>query len=597
MKKAWRKVQNMIFRLSGSKLGYRMFFIYIIGSVLPIAMIGYYWIHGTNRILVQQARDTEINELETVKRQMQEYFSTMRYVSQLFYFDEKLEEISVKKYWNYQDMVDDFREYTAFHTYSRYYTNLISWVSVYLENDTLAGNARFVRVDDSIRKSEWYRYIKEKGGGVAWQYMPPASGGNPGLCLTRQIKTRKGKDVGVLVMHLRNERIQEALSEREASTRILLNGEYEIAGNKEGPPLSSFREYLPAHDKGGTIQRNITCDGEEYVMTCNNVPLEESEDAIQIVSLQNYSSILQEVDKQSRDGVLIFMFSIALSILMILVFSFSFGRRVNRFRRQMQKAAEGNFELDDKIGGNDEISQLYEYLTTMIWKIQGLIAEVYREQLHAEQLKTRQKDAEYKMLASQINPHFLYNTLETIRMKARRQGQPEIEELVKMLAKILRCNVQAGNRDVTIASETELLEYYLKIQQYRFGERIQYHIAVDEEVENEKILPLLMQPIVENSIVHGLESKEGDGNIYVLIRKEEDHISIIIEDDGMGMSSEKLEDLKKRMQSGEGTGGSHIGICNVSQRIRLKYGEGYGIDIESAEGAGTKVRIVIPASE
>lgn len=593
-KRLGNRIRTWLGKLTGARLGYRMFLIYMIGSVLPIGMIGGYWIYGTNRILVQQVQDTEITELETIKRQLLENFDVMRHISQFFYFDEKLENIAESRYWKYQDMVDDFREYTAFQTYSNYYTNVISWIAVYLENDTLAGNSRFVKVDDTVKNSEWYRYIKEKGGGVAWRYMPPASASQNGLCLTRLIKTKESRDVGVLVMHLRDERLLETLLDREAVTKILLNGEKQIAENKSGPLLEQFQEHLPAKEKEGIIQKNIFCGGEDYLMTCLNVPLSESEDAIQIISLQPYRGILREVDKQSRDGVFLFLLSILVSIAMILLFSLSFSRRVNRFRCQMQKAAEGNFELEDRIGGRDEISELYEYLTTMIWKIQGLLADVYREQLHAEQLKTKQKDAEYKMLASQINPHFLYNTLETIRMKAREQGQAEIEELVKMLAKILRCNIQAGSQDVTIKSEVKLLEYYLKIQQYRFGERIQYHIAVDEELENKTILPLIMQPIVENSIIHGLESKEGDGNIYVLIQRKEDTISIIIEDDGLGMYEEKLAQLRSDLKSNAAHRRAHIGICNVAQRIRLKYGEAYGITIGSARGIGTKVEITIP---
>ncbi len=112
------------------------------------------------------------------------------------------------------------------------------------------------------------------------------------------------------------------------------------------------------------------------------------------------------------------------------------------------------------------------------------------------------------MLTSQINPHFLYNTLETIRMKARINKQYEIEELVKMLGKILRSSIQAGSKDMTIREEVELAEYYLKIQQYRFGERIQYQIYVEEGIERQKILPLLIQPLVENCIIHGLEGRE-----------------------------------------------------------------------------------------
>lgn len=181
----------------------------------------------------------------------------------------------------------------------------------------------------------------------------------------------------------------------------------------------------------------------------------------------------------------------------------------------------GRFDLEPSLGGSDEISELYDYLGTMIRDIERLLSEVYQERLHGERLMRQQKEAEFKMLASQINPHFLYNTLETIRMKARVNGQPEIEQLVKMLSKLLRRNLQAGSADVSLSSELDLVEYYLKIQQYRFGERIQYTIKLESDLGQVPILPLALQPIVENSIIHGLEAKEGTGHIVISAARRE----------------------------------------------------------------------------
>ena len=292
---------------------------------------------------------------------------------------------------------------------------------------------------------------------------------------------------------------------------------------------------------------------------------------------------------------MVFLGSVLLSVTMIWLFSHAFSGRVNRFHRQMQKAASGDFDLEASLGGNDEISQLYGYLWSMIRDIQRLLSEIYQERLHAEQLYARQKEAEFKMLASQINPHFLYNTLETIRMKARVNRQPEIEELVKMLAKLLWSNVHAGDRDVTLQQELGLAESYLKIQQYRFEERLEYQIRMEEGVEEEMVLPLILQPLVENSIIHGLECKEGVGHIRIEARRDQEDIQVSVEDDGMGLSPEKLEKLQESLNSRE-LNRTHIGVNNVHQRLRLKYGPGYGLEIESEEGKYTRVTIRIRSS-
>ena len=311
------------------------------------------------------------------------------------------------------------------------------------------------------------------------------------------------------------------------------------------------------------------------------------------MGVRAYRDILKNANKQSRKSIILSGISVLFAVTMIMLFSWSFSRRVEHFREQMQKAASGSFALEKKLEGNDEISQLYDYLNTMIHDIQKLLSEVYREKLHAEQLKTSQKDAELKMLTSQINPHFLYNTLETIRMKARVNKQYEIEELVKMLGKILRSSIQAGEKEVEVKSEVELVEYYLKIQQYRFGDRISYSIAVEYGLENKRILPLILQPIVENSIIHGLEGKEENGLIAIAVRKESEIMVISVTDNGSGIEEEKLETIQKELKSRRFKG-EHIGIGNVNQRVKLKYGDEYGVTIKSEVGVETVVEIRLP---
>lgn len=590
-----QKLQCVVNRILGMKLGFRMFLIYFFGGVLPLVTIGFYLISGTKHILVEKAENTEIVELQTAKRQILEHLNTLTNVSQYFYFDSQLEEIASKHYKDYQEMVTDYKNYTAFMDYRRYYNNLISRISIYFQNDTLKGNTDFVVVDEKIESEEWYQKVCENGRGAVWASLPyETHESDHALGLARMLKTRKGADVGVLVIYLRQGRLKEIIQERETNTFIVLNGEEPICSVQEKVPFSRIKELMPEQGEE-SVQKRISLDGEEYVMTCETVNQKDTLDTLQIVSIKSLSEILAEANRQNVKSIWLSCISVAFAMLMIMLFSWSFGRRVEHFREQMQKASEGEFELEEKLGGNDEISQLYDYLSIMIWKIQRLLSEVYREQLHAEQLKTRQKDVEFKMLTSQINPHFLYNTLETIRMKARVNRQYEIEELVKMLAKILRQSIQAGENDVTVRSAMELVEYYLKIQQYRFGERIQYHISVEEDLKEFLVLPLLLQPLVENAIIHGLEEKEEVGNIDICIIRQGTDVVMSVEDNGQGIAPEQLAVIRSELGKSHFKG-EHIGICNVHQRVRLKYGEDYGVSITSILGEKTRVEIRIPGT-
>lgn len=593
--KIWKMIKTKIL---GAKVRYRMLILYLVGGVIPMILIGNYLIQGTDRLLIKQAKNTEVTEVEMVQTQVKELVNTATMVSKYFFFNEQLEKISRTQYTSYQELVTDFKNFTAFDDYGNYYNNMISHFSIYIENDTMIGNSRIVKVDDTIRSEAWYQNAIDTKGGTKWGYFRTGTGsyGYDSLALTRMVKTRKGENVGLLVLHIQPERLNETISARDYDTMIVLNGET-LVSEKDGNAIDfrMVQKELPG-EESTEKQKVVQIGDEKYVMTCAAVSMKESRDYLQVVSLRSYADIVGKANQQNRKSVILFLVSIALASILMIEFSSSFAKRVERFHAQMQKAAKGNFELEEHLGGNDEISELYDYLGTMIWKIQKLISDVYREQLHAEQLKIEQKEAEFKMLASQINPHFLYNTLEVIRMKARASKQYDIEELVKMLAKILRKNIQAGSQDVEIQTEVELITCYLKIQQYRFGERIQYEIDMDPEMEHIRILPLILQPIVENSIVHGLEVKEGIGHIRISISRKDSDLVVVVEDDGVGMEKEQLEALRSNMNR-RNENGTHIGMQNVHQRIHLRYGENYGLELDSASGVGTRVKIRIPIEE
>lgn len=260
----------------------------------------------------------------------------------------------------------------------------------------------------------------------------------------------------------------------------------------------------------------------------------------------------------------------------------------------MNKVVNGDLNISNNFKGKDEIGELYEDLNSMITSIKQLIHEVYEERLIKEQLKNRQQEIEFKMLASQINPHFLYNTLETIRMKAHFNGQEEIAEIVKMLGKLMRRNLEVKHSKVSLESELELVRSYLEIQKARFEDRVEYIINVNTDISDCYVLPLLLQPIVENTFVHGFEGKGDKGIIEIDINAYEDKLVISVSDNGSGIDDKKLEEIKQKLEKNECEIEESIGLCNVNGRIKLYYGTEYGLNIESKLNMGTKVSIYLP---
>lgn len=284
---------------------------------------------------------------------------------------------------------------------------------------------------------------------------------------------------------------------------------------------------------------------------------------------------------------------IILSMLIIILFTSIFSRRIKLLSSKMHRVAKGDFDIDIIDTGNDEISDLYSDLRQMIGDMKRLIDESYRTRLENETFRFNQMEAEFKALASQINPHFLYNTLETIRMKAYCNNDKETAGLVKKLGKFMRRCLEFKDGEVTIKSELEFTDSYLELQSARFGDRVSYSIY--SEVDKDwLILPLLIQPIVENAFVHGIEGCKEKGRIDISVRYSGFFVMVDVRDNGGGIPPEKLLTLEEKLKISDTSSGKSIGLTNVHKRIRLYYGEEYGMSIQSRQGVGTTIRLRLP---
>lgn len=223
-----------------------------------------------------------------------------------------------------------------------------------------------------------------------------------------------------------------------------------------------------------------------------------------------------------------------------------------------------------------------------------IINEVYVQKLQKERLFSHQKEMQLKILSNQINPHFLYNTLETIRMMALEKKEDNIAETIKMLSQLFRQSLSSWEKTIPLEKEIELVKNYLAIQKLRFGNRMEYYIDMEPGLDGYTILPLLIQPLVENSIVHGLENKPGGGCVRITITTKNDMLHIDVIDNGAGMKPENLEKLKHDLVYSEVSINGHIGLVNVNRRIMLYYGPGFGLHVSENTGSGLIVKMLLP---
>ncbi len=260
---------------------------------------------------------------------------------------------------------------------------------------------------------------------------------------------------------------------------------------------------------------------------------------------------------------------------------------IKELEKSVNDLETGNMDSDIYIGGSYEIMHLGTSIKNMSAKIKELMNAIVVE--HEAKRKS-----EFETLQSQINPHFLYNTLDIIVWMIENEKKSEAVKVVTSLARFFRISLSKGKNIISIRNELEHVRNYLTIQQMRFKNKFNYEIKAPEELLEYASLKLMLQPLVENSIYHGMEFMDGDGMIGIEIEELGDNICFTVSDNGLGMTEEQLKALLSGEKVGNSKKGSGIGVKNVNERIKLYFGTEYGLSIESEPDEGTKVRLILP---
>ena len=260
---------------------------------------------------------------------------------------------------------------------------------------------------------------------------------------------------------------------------------------------------------------------------------------------------------------------------------------IKRLDGSVREIESGNLDVEIVPSGSYEVEHLGKSIKNMLGRIKVLMSDLVEEH-------NAKRKSEFDTLQSQINPHFLYNTLDIIVWMIENENSDKAVSIVTALAKFFRISLSKGKNIITVKDEVEHVRNYLMIQNMRFKNRFEYSIDVDEEVLSYSSLKLMLQPLVENAIYHGMEFMDGDGEIDVKVFKENESLYFTITDNGLGMSEDMVEALlsKDFVPSKKGSG---IGVKNVNERIKLYFGNEYGLKVESEPDEGTKITIHLPA--
>jgi two-component system sensor histidine kinase YesM len=546
---------------------------------------------ATKNALLEQEYQNEINNLDVTVSSLESEMRLAEEFSEKLYYDKDKQKLGLRQYEG--TLLVDYKNFKELYDYTNEYYPYISSVCIYVKDDSFIDNNCFKYITDTISEKNWYKNTLRNQGRPYWSYITNIQTGKKSLRLTKALYVNRAI-AGVVSISLSDDVSTYVSDNSDDMMLLVFNGETLVQSNveMEDYEVKSLLDRLNSNEEDIWI----TFGGERYMVTRSTVDLRFSDEYYNLITIKQYNDILALANKSALGGLLPLLLGMLVSTVAILGLTRWFLKRINSFSEVMHAAASG-----EEIGENTEIERVHDEiwdlnndLNQMIYDIRKLNDEAANEKIQKEQIYSRQKDVEFKMLATQINPHFLYNTLENIRMLARINKQPEIEDISVTLTRLLRRSLNVSRELVTLQWEMEMVEYYIRIQNYRFGDRIRASVSYDKNMASEfMIIPLVVQPFVENAYVHAMEDKEADGLITIKAEISDDMI-LYIEDNGHGMDEKTLYEITRYINDFDNLDRTHIGICNVNQRIKLKFGDAYGVDFDSTKDVGTKVKITLP---
>ena len=271
--------------------------------------------------------------------------------------------------------------------------------------------------------------------------------------------------------------------------------------------------------------------------------------------------------------------------------------RIKKLDQVFGKRENDELVRVDNPEGSDELGNLMFNYNKMVDQVNNLIKIVYKERLKEQEMSIARQNAELLALHSQINPHFMFNALESIRMHSLIKGEIETAEMVEKLALMERQYVNWDSDMISIEQEVSAVEAYLLLQKYRFGDKLKYEISIEESCKKRLIPKLTVVTFVENACVHGMENKTSECFVYLRVYKRNDDFIIEVEDTGNGIDEERLNEIREKAKTiniEDLKSDKHIGIYNALLRLKMTMGDKYRFDIESEEGIGTLIQIIFP---
>jgi two-component system sensor histidine kinase YesM len=456
----------------------------------------------------------------------------------------------------------------------------VKGITIFTDNKTLYSDSVFIKYMEELPNDIKLKAIQAAGDTIYTQTNEQHTGDHS-ITLARSLSyISLTHPYGILTINISNEELYSLMDKENNNKSVYIIDSYGsiLTSSDKGMISKSLYDSFPIQNKmiSSSGKFDSLIHGEKRFFTYKQLS-----NGWRIVITVAYSELLANTNKATTRLIWISVIAFAASILLIYLTTKVITKRIEQLLLQIRKVERGDFQVSVQFMGHDEIGQLSFAFNKMASKIQELIDDVYVKEIST-------KEAELTTLQAQINPHFLYNTLASISSLALKEGGTQVYQMVNHLAKYYRVSLNKGKRIILVDQEINLVKNYISIQEIRFRGMLHMHYDLDEALFKYTTIKLILQPFIENCINHAICHESGI-NIIVKLKSDENDILFQIIDDGIGMSLGSLETAFHKANNLSG-----YGIKNVDDRIKLTYGEQYGVEVFSRLGIGTSVSVRIP---
>jgi two-component system sensor histidine kinase YesM len=594
-------VKKLISKLNNLSIGYQLVVHFLLISILPSIGLGVLVGYTVDNLIKKQVNESTNQVISKVNETLEYYIGNVQKISYLValnneivnFFDQKSDDSNLDN-----EKVNDIRSYLK--DFTMLYPEVAGILIANSEGDYIS-NDMFARTLDPLTEEIWYQEAARQKGIFTLLGHPKSNNiemnasyqSSELISAVRAIVDPKTKQVkGVVLIEMKARVIAEtAKSVRLGKTGYLLI--VDDSGQNIYSPTYPFTSQIEkpwlSGSFSGSFQDEVS--GSKLQFIYRKSPF-TNWTTIGVFSTEDFIFGIQNI----QFYVISFVFIITmLGITATAYLSTSISSRLRHLMKLMLYAERGDLSVRHGAEREDEIGLVGKSFNKMLTRMSTLI-------YLAEKQERKKREAELRALQEHIKPHFLYNTLDTIQWMARKREAPDIAEMVESLSKLFRIGLSNGRDIISLQDEVEHIRSYLTIQQIRYRDKLNFKIDFPEELLQLRVLKLIMQPIVENAIYHGIKERRGPGHIYLTARVTGDQLEICIQDDGRGMQPDQVEKVQKKLaqpfteietvESESAQGG--YGLMNIQARLRLTFGEEYGIMLNSELGNGTKVTIIHP---